>query len=206
MVKWFMNKSQRFLKRGFDLLLAGLGFVAFGWLIIICWVISTVDTRQNGFFFQERVGRQGKIFKIIKIRTMRRVEGLTSDVTVHQDPRITRTGAILRKLKLDELPQLINIILGQMSFVGPRPDVVGFADLLRGEDRIILTVRPGITGPASLAFSNEEEMFFGCDDPECYNREVIFPLKVEINRNYVKEYRFLKDISYIADTLTTIFT
>ncbi len=200
-----MNNLQRCLKRGFDICLSLFGLAMFGWLILICWVIATIDTRQNGFFLQARVGREGKIFKIIKIRTMRPVEGIASVVTTRQDPRITRVGAALRKFKLDELPQLINIFLGQMSFVGPRPDVAGFADLLQGEDRIILTVRPGITGPASLAFRNEEELLAGCDEPERYNREVIFPTKVNINYLYIKEYSFYKDLKYIADTLTSVF-
>ncbi|MGD9212852.1 MAG: sugar transferase [Desulfobacteraceae bacterium] len=199
-----MNKLQRILKRGFDICLSLLGLAAFGWLILICWVISTLDTKQNGLFLQERIGRQGKIFKIIKIRTMRPIKGVTSVVTTRQDPRITHIGAILRKFKLDELPQLINIFVGQMSFVGPRPDVAGFADLLQGEDRIILTIRPGITGPASLAFRNEEELLADCDEPEIYNREVIFPAKVKMNYQYIKEYSFSKDIKYIADTLTTV--
>lgn len=200
-----MNILQRFLKRGFDICLSLFGLAAFGWLILICWVIATIDTRQNGFFLQERIGRDGKKFRIIKIKTMRPVKGVTSVVTTCKDPRITRIGAVFRKLKLDELPQLINIFLGQMSFVGPRPDVAGFADLLQGEDRLILTVRPGITGPASLAFRDEEELLAGCDEPERYNREVIFPAKVRMNHQYVKEYSFYKDIKYIANTLAAVF-
>ncbi len=200
-----MNILQRFLKRGFDICLSLVGLALFGWLIFICWVISSIDTMQNGFFLQARIGKDGKIFKILKIRTMRPVEGVSSVVTTRKDPRITRIGAILRKFKLDELPQLINILLGQMSFVGPRPDVAGFADLLQGEDRIILTVRPGITGPASLAFRDEEKLLADCDEPERYNREVIFPAKVNMNSLYVREYSFYKDIKYIADTLTSVF-
>lgn len=121
--------------------------------------------------------------------------------TMRGDPRVTQIGAVMRKFKLDELPQLINVLTGQMSFVGPRPDVVGFADCLQGEDRIILSVRPGITGPATLIFRNEEVLLSDSDDPERFNREVLYPAKVKINRQYIKEYRFFKDVLYILATL-----
>jgi len=199
-----MSDWQYFLKRGFDICLAAFGLIAFGWLILICWVISTLDTRQNGFYTQQRIGRNGVPFRIIKIRTMHHVKGVTSVVTTRGDPRITRIGSLMRRFKLDELPQLINVLTGQMSFVGPRPDVSGFADLLQGEDRIILSVRPGITGPATLAFSNEEEMLANCDDPERYNREVVYQIKVRINRQYIQEYRFYKDLLYIMATLLPV--
>lgn len=145
--------------------------------------------------------KNGKSFRIIKIRTMHPVKGVTSIFTARNDPRITRIGSMLRRFKLDELPQLINVLLGQMSFVGPRPDVAGFADLLQGEDRIILSVRPGITGPATLFFSNEEELLASCDDPERYNREVIYLAKVRLNRVYLENYSFFKDILYIIATV-----
>ncbi len=122
-------------------------------------------------------------------------------VTTTNNPRITRTGAFLRRFKLDELPQLVNIIAGDMSFVGPRPDVPGYADKLEGEDRAILTIRPGITGPASLEFRNEEETLAEVEDPEKYNLEVIWPKKVKINRAYIEQYTFAKDIIYILKTI-----
>jgi len=196
-----MNVWQHFVKRGFDLCLAILSLILFGWLIFPCWLIATIDTKQNGLYTQERVGKNGKKFNILKIRTMRVVKGFTSVVTQRGDPRVTRIGAILRRLKLDELPQLINVLLGQMSFVGPRPDVVGFADLLQGEDAIILTVRPGITGPATLFFRNEEELLANSADPERYNREVLFVTKVRLNREYLENYSFFKDIMYIIATV-----
>jgi len=195
-----MTNLQLFLKRFLDILLSILGIVLFGWLILICWLLSTFDTGENGFFLQERVGKDGKIFRIIKIRTMRAIDGFSSVVTASNDPRITHIGSLLRRLKLDELPQLFNILLGQMSFVGPRPDVVGFANLLQGEDRIILSVRPGITGPATLFFRNEEELLASCDDPERYNSEVIYRSKVKLNRMYLENYSFFKDILYIIVT------
>ena len=195
-----MTDFQLFIKRFFDFSLSMVGIVLFAWLILICWIIATLDTRQNGFFLQERVGRQGKVFRIIKIRTMRPIDGFTSVVTARSDPRITRIGALMRRFKLDELPQLFNILSGQMSFVGPRPDVVGFANLLEGEDRIILSVRPGITGPATLVFRNEEDILASCDDPERYNSEVIYTTKVKLNRSYLENYSFFKDILYIIAT------
>lgn len=195
-----MSLWQRFVKRSFDLCLAVFGLIGLGWLIIICWLIATIDTGQNGFFIQERVGKGGRPFWMIKIRTMRPVQGITTVVTSRIDPRITRVGAWLRWLKLDELPQLANVMLGHMSFVGPRPDVAEFADLLQGKDRIILSIRPGITGPATLAFRNEEEILAKTDNPEQYNREVIFPAKVKINRLYLETYSFRNDILYIMVT------
>ena len=114
---------------------------------------------------------------------MRAVEGVDTTVTTTHDVRITRSGAWLRRLKIDELPQLVNVMRGEMSLVGPRPDVPGFADRLEGPDRVVLTVRPGITGPAALAYRHEEEILAGVADPERYNREVIWPDKVRINRD-----------------------
>jgi len=189
------------IKRAFDLVLAGFGLLAFSWVIILVWLIATIDTNASGFFRQERVGRNGRIFKVIKIRTMRSVGGITTNVTCDGDPRITSIGRVIRMFKLDELPQLWSVFRGDMSFVGPRPDVPGYADRLEGQDRIILTIRPGITGPATLKYKNEEVLLSSCDDPERYNREIIFPDKVRLNREYVENYNFLKDMRYIWDTI-----
>jgi lipopolysaccharide/colanic/teichoic acid biosynthesis glycosyltransferase len=195
-----LSLGQRFLKRSFDLAVAIFGLIVFGWLILLGWLAATIDTGLNGFFTQTRVGRYGKTFKVIKLRTMKVSKTVTTTVTTKKDPRITRLGAILRKTKIDELPQLINVLLGQMSLVGPRPDVPGFADGLEGPDRIVLTIRPGITGPASLKYRNEEEILAKQADPERYNREVIFADKVRINREYIEKYSFLKDLQYIWQT------
>ena len=196
-----LNLEQRIVKRGFDITFSLIGLVLFGWLIFIAFLLSSIETRQNGFFIQERVGKDGKLFRVIKIRTMRDIPNVNTTVTRENDPRITRLGRFWRKTKIDELPQLINVLLGQMSFVGPRPDVPGFADQLTGPDRIILTVRPGITGPATLRFRNEEQLLAQQDDPEAYNREVIWPEKVRLNREYVENYSFRQDIKYIFQTL-----
>jgi lipopolysaccharide/colanic/teichoic acid biosynthesis glycosyltransferase len=196
-----LRPIDRVLKRGFDVLASAVGLLLTWWLILTAYVAATIDTRKSGFFVQERVGRWGELFLVIKIRTMRDHPAITTSVTTEEDPRITALGRFFRKTKIDELPQLINVLVGQMSFVGPRPDVPGFADALVGEDRIILTVRPGITGPASLVFRDEEEILAQQDDPERYNKEVIYPEKVRINREYIENYSFWKDLYYIFMTI-----
>lgn len=196
-----LTPGNRILKRGFDIAAATVGLLLTWWLILLAFVAASIDTRQSGFFVQRRVGRHGGLFRVIKIRTMRDIPSLTTTVTRTGDPRITRLGRFFRKTKIDELPQLLNVLAGQMSFVGPRPDVPGFADRLRGEDRIVLSVRPGITGPATLRFRNEEELLAGRADPEAYNREVVFPEKVRLNREYVANYSFWRDFVYIYQTV-----
>lgn len=195
-----MNKV---VKRGFDIFAACFGLLFLGWVILLTWGISSFETKSNGFFFQTRVGRAGKQFKIVKIKTMHeRMDGENrTDVTTSNMSEITRSGRILRKYKLDELPQLLNVLLGNMSLVGPRPDVPGFADELEGEDRIILSIRPGITSPASLAFRNEEEILANVDDPETYNREIIWPAKVAMNREYAENYSLRGDANIIWETV-----
>ena len=181
-----MTRRQRILKRSFDLCMATLGLLR-------------IDTGSSGFFRQERIGRGGHPFCVIKLRTMRDLGGTC--VTTVRDPRITRVGARLRRMKLDELPQLWNVLIGEMSFVGPRPDVPGFLDQLQGADRALLQLRPGITGPATLQFRQEEEMLAEVSDPEEYNRAVIWPEKVRLNRAYLADWSLARDLSYIARTL-----
>jgi lipopolysaccharide/colanic/teichoic acid biosynthesis glycosyltransferase len=196
-----LSRSDRWLKRGFDLTFSALGLVLTGWLIGLAYILASIDTGKSGFFIQERVGREGRRFNVIKIRTMRDAVEISTNVTTARDPRITRLGRFFRRTKIDELPQLINVLLGQMSFVGPRPDVPGFADQLTGADRLILTVRPGITGPATLRFRDEEKLLARQPDPEAYNREVIYPEKVRLNREYVEHYSFARDLQYIIQTI-----
>ena len=196
-----ISPANRFLKRSFDLVLSAAGLMLTWWIILIAALIARLDTGMNGFFTQVRVGRNGEPFTVIKIRTMKSVEYVNTTVSTSNDVRITRCGRILRKTKLDELPQLINILLGDMSFVGPRPDVPGYADQLSGENRIILTVRPGLTGPATLHYRNEEELLHAQSDPEIFNREKIYPHKTQLNRRYISEYSFLKDIRYLVQTI-----
>ena len=196
-----LSPANRFLKRMFDILISFIGLLVVWPLILLGWVAATISTHKNGFFIQTRVGLHGKPFRLFKLRSMRASDDLRSTVTTRHDPRITRVGRILRSTKVDELPQLLNVLLGHMSIVGPRPDVPGFADRLSGDDRIVLSIRPGITGPATLEFRNEEELLSSQSDPERYNREVIWPKKVELNREYVANYSFWKDFGYIWRTI-----
>lgn len=188
-------------KRSFDFILSAVGLVLSGWLIFIAWIIASIDTKSNGFFLQKRVGKDGKLFTVIKIKTMRPLTGVDTTITQDGDPRITKWGRFFRKTKIDELPQLINVLLGQMSFVGPRPDVPGYADKLEGDDKRVLSIRPGITGPATLAYRNEEEILAAQEDPQKYNDEVIYPDKVRINLEYIDNWSLKKDIYYIYKTI-----
>jgi len=188
------------LKRLFDVVLALVGLLATWPLILLCSIVASRDTRASGFFSQMRIGQGGRPFYVYKIRTMRDING--TSVTTSMDARITRSGALFRRYKLDELPQLWNVLTGDMSFVGPRPDVPGFADLLEGDDRVLLQLRPGITGPASLKYRDEESLLSAQSDPERYNREVIWPDKVAINIAYLERYSLLKDIRILIQTVT----
>jgi len=189
------------IKRVFDILLSFFGLLVCWWIILLAWMVATIETKSNGFFAQERVGKDGKLFNIYKIKTMKKVDGIDTAVTSSIDVRITKSGALFRATKIDELPQLWNVLLGEMSFVGPRPDVPGYADRLQGEDRIILSIRPGITGPAQLAYKNEEEVLANQDNAVKYNDEIIWPDKVRINRKYIEDYSFFKDFYYIWKTI-----
>lgn len=195
-----LTRRDVIFKRGFDLIISLCAIIILLPLIILSWAIASIDTRMNGFFTQERIGRDGIAFRLIKIRTMRPDKTIFTNVTTKKDSRITKVGSFLRNYKIDELPQLFNILRGDMSFVGPRPDVRGFADELKGNDRIILGVRPGITGPASLKYRKEEEILALEEYPEKFNRAVIWPDKIEINKKYIENYSFFKDIKIILLT------
>lgn len=192
---------QMMIKRAFDFSAALLGLLVSWWLILLAFLAASLDTRSNGFFIQSRVGKGGKIIRVVKIKTMRPDSKTITTVTRSGDPRITPLGRFFRKTKIDELPQLWNVLLGQMSFVGPRPDVPGYADQLTGEDCAVLSLRPGITGPATLKYRDEEEILASQDDPERYNREVIYPDKVQINLQYIREWSFFGDLRYIVATV-----
>src|SRR5690606_34927236 len=186
------------IKTLFDYLLA-LALLPFVLPVIITLILlSTIDTKEFGLFMHERIGKNGKSFLIYKIRS---IKGSLDFNTSLSESHITPFGNFIRKNKLDELPQLFNILLNQMSFVGPRPDIPGYADKLEGNDRIILTVKPGITGPAQLAYKNEEIILSQKEDPLQYNDEVIWPEKIRINKEYVENWSFYKDLSYIFKTV-----
>ena len=192
-----ISKRQLFFKRVFDLLFSLILLPVLIVPIIILIIISTLDTKSFGLFVQERIGQHGQLFNIYKIRTLMH-EG--HDLG-HLDKSATGMGKFLRRSKLDELPQLFNVIFGHMSFVGPRPDVIGFADELKDEDRIILAVKPGITGPATIKYKNEDAILSMQNDPEAYNRTIIWPDKVKINKNYVAHWRFYLDLNYILQSI-----
>ncbi len=169
-------------------------------LIVITLLIKVKMPGGPVIFTQRRVGRNGQLFTMYKFRSMT-VSHSGSSVSVAGESRITPFGSILRKYKLDELPELWNVLKGDMSFVGPRPDVPGYADRLQGEDRLILKLRPGITGPASLKYANEEEILAQVSNPVKYNDEVIFLDKVRINLNYYHNHTFWGDIRLIFQTI-----
>ena len=196
-----LSPADRIQKRSFDFLMAVVGIALTWWIILLAWMIASIELKGNGLFIQKRIGKEGKPFFMLKIQTMRPVKGIETTVTTSEDKRITKSGAFFRKAKIDELPQLFNVLIGDMSFVGPRPDVPGFADKLEGEDRIILSVRPGITGPASLKYKNEEKILANVQDPERYNREVIWPDKVRINKAYIESWSLGNDIRYLIQTI-----
>ena len=172
------------------------------WPIVILVAIMIRVKMPGGpvIFKQKRVGQDGKLFTMYKFRSMT-VSHSGSSVSVAGESRITPLGAKLRKYKLDELPELWNVLKGDMSFVGPRPDVPGYADKLEGHDRNILKLKPGITGPASLKYRNEEELLAKIENPQKYNDEVIYPDKIKINLYYLEHYSFLKDIQMIICTV-----
>lgn len=186
------------LKNIFDYILALILLIFLVGLIVLLIIISSLDTNEFGVFTQKRVGKNGIFFKIYKIRTINGISKSTITTNQHQ---ITKIGKFLRDYKLDELPQLFNILKGEMSFVGPRPDVTGYADKLIGEDRIMLKVKPGITGPAQLKYRNEEEVLSNVNDPIKYNDEIIWPDKVKINVEYVKNWSFQQDLLYMFQTI-----
>ncbi|MBR2436341.1 MAG: sugar transferase [Alistipes sp.] len=189
------------LKFLFDRLASFFGLLIIWPVLIIVAILIKIKMPGGPVFFtQERVGRNGKLFTMYKFRSMT-VSHSGSSISVAGESRITPFGAKLRKYKIDELPELWNVLIGDMSFVGPRPDVPGYADMLKGEDRDILKLRPGITGPASLKYRNEEELLSHVDDPIKYNNEVIFPDKVRINLYYLHNYSFWTDIKLILCTV-----
>ena len=196
-----MTTLGRVSKRFFDISASLFGIMITFWIMLLAFIVSSIETKSFGLFIQKRVGKDAKLFSVFKIKTMKVIRGLETTVTVANDMRITKSGKFFRDTKIDELPQLFNVLFGSMSFVGPRPDVVGYADKLEGEDKIILTVRPGITGPASLKYKNEEALLAKQLDPKEYNDKIIWPDKVKINREYIDQWSLKKDIQYIIKTV-----
>ena len=197
-----MSPEDRFLKYTFDRVTAALGLVIL--LPVLLFIAICVKAKMGPgqvLFRQKRVGKDGCLFTIVKFRTMA-AGNAGLNITVEGEDRIMPFGAKLRKYHLDEMPELWNVLKGEMSFVGPRPDVPGYADVLSGPEREILRLRPGITGPATLKYRDEEHLLAMQADPWKYNDEVIFPDKVRINRYYLDNYSFIGDLRIIFATIT----
>ena len=194
-------KEKNIMKRLFDVFFSILGLIILFPILLIVSILVKTSSKGPLFFIQERVGKEGVLFNIIKFRTMFVVKDHDSSISIKGDNRITKLGFFLRRYKLDELPQLINVLTGEMSFVGPRPDVPRYADKLIGNDRDILKLRPGITGPASLRYSNEEYILAQQEDPISYNNNVIYPEKVKINLDYYNNNSIWLDIKIIFATI-----
>ena len=190
-----------FLKFIFDRGASLFGLIFLFPVLIIVGILICIKMPGGPIIFkQRRVGQYGRLFTMYKFRSMT-VAHSGSYVSVKGESRITPLGAVLRKYKLDELPELWNVLIGDMSFVGPRPDVPGYADKLEGEDRRMLLLKPGITGPASLKYRNEEELLAKQENPQEYNDKVLFPDKVRLNIEYLDNWSFSNDIKFIIYTV-----
>ena len=193
------------LKRIFDFFLALFSFTLLLPLLIFITVLIKLTSKGSVFYFQVRVGKNNKDFKIFKFRTMVKNADKSGVLTIGgKDPRVTKIGYYLRKYKLDELPQLINVLLGSMSFVGPRPEVRKYVEMYTQEQKMVLNVRPGITDMASIEFKNENEILALQNNPDQYYINVIMPRKLEINIKYLKERSLLKDFLVVSKTFNAI--
>ncbi len=188
------------MKRAFDIIASVLGLLLLAPVLLIIGLLILLRMPGPVFFCQKRAGRYGKPFTIYKFRTMKPDHG-GGTVSVKGEARITPLGAKLRKYKLDELPELWNVLMGDMSFVGPRPDMPEYLMKLTGEEKLIMELRPGITGPASLKYAREEELLTEVEDPKKYNDEVLWPDKVRLNLEYYYSRNFFLDVKIILLTL-----
>ena len=193
------------LKRLFDIVLSLFGLILISPVLVTLAIMIKKEERGPVFYRGVRVGRFGKLFRIFKFRTMVvNAEKLGGPSTADDDPRITKVGNFIRKFKLDELPQLINVLKGEMSFVGPRPEVQMYVDMFTEEERAILSVRPGITDWASIWNPDEGGILAGSLDPEKTYMEKIRPEKIRLQLKYVRERSFWNDLKIIAQTIITI--
>nr|WP_229050291.1 sugar transferase [Fusobacterium sp. 1001295B_180824_G3] len=196
--------SKKVLKRIFDITLSLFGLIILLPFMLIIAILIRVDSKGPIFFKQIRVTKDGREFKIFKYRTMKVGSDKYSQITVGKDNRITRIGSFLRKYKLDEIPQLINVLLGDMSLVGPRPEVPKYVALYTDEQKEILKVRAGITDYASIEFSNENDLLASEKNPEKVYIEKIMPKKIELNKKYLSEISIITDIKIILLTIKKI--
>ena len=193
------------MKRLFDIVASGLGLIVLSPLFLILAIWINLDSKGPVFYRQVRVGYKNKDFRIFKFRSMRVGADKGSLVTIGgHDPRVTRSGYFIRKFKFDELPQLINVFLGDMSLVGPRPEVRHYVDYWTPEQMHVLDVRPGITDPASIKFRNENELMEKAEDPEKYYIEVIMQEKIKLYLEYVEKHSFFYDLGLIFKTFWVI--
>lgn len=206
MTSLLMIPYRNCLKRTFDILFSSIGLLMLLPVFLVMAVWIKADSEGPVFYRQVRVGMHGKLFRIFKFRSMRLGSDKASQITIgERDSRITRSGIIIRKYKLDELPQLINVFIGDMSFVGPRPEVPKYVDLYTEAQRHVLDVRPGITDMASIKYINENELLGKANNPEDYYIHTIMPDKLSINLEYVKNNSFMDDVTIIFKTLSKIF-
>ena len=193
------------MKRFFDVVASGLGLIVLSPVFFVIAIWIKLDSKGPVFYRQVRVGRNNKDFNIFKFRSMRVGADKGSLVTIGgRDPRVTRSGYWIRKFKLDELPQLINVFIGDMSLVGPRPEVRHYVDYWTPEQMHVLDVRPGITDPASIKFRNENELMEKAEDSEKYYIEVIMQEKIKLYLEYVEKHSFFYDIALIFKTFRVI--
>lgn len=197
-----MNKINQIIKRIFDFLVSLLGIVILSPIFIIVSIAIKIDSRGSILFLQKRVGKDGKEFNIYKFRTMvTDAEKLGKQITIGNDSRITKVGAFLRKFKIDELPQLFNVLLGDMSLVGPRPEVPKYVALYNNEQKKVLSIRPGITDMASLRYKDENDILGKVDNPEEYYINVIMKDKLSLNLEYIEKSNVFFDIYLIVKTI-----
>lgn len=191
-----------FAKSIFDKVVSLIGLICLSPVMLIVAILIKLKMPGGPIIFrQKRVGKYGRLFIVYKFRSMKVAGGGKTSIASKEEDRITPLGQKLRRYKLDELPELWNVLKGDMSFVGPRPDVPGYADKLQGHGRDILKLKPGITGPASLKYRNEEDLLNSVDNPQEYNDNIIYPDKVRLNLYYLEHYSFLKDIQMIICTV-----
>ena len=182
------------IKRFFDIIFSLVAIILWSPILLVCWLLASMDTASNGLFLQMRIGQFGQPFTIYKLRTMHA-----------STQEISAIGAFLRRFKLDELPQLVNVLQGSMSIVGPRPDVAGYYDLLEGKDRLILNLKPGLTSTAAIKYTNEESLLSKQGDPLKFNDTIIFPDKVKMNLEYYYTRSFVGDLRIIWETVVVLF-
>lgn len=202
-IKYINNPLKLFLEKSLAFVLI-LGLLP---ILILCYLLASTSTKSNGIFAQKRIGLMAKEFKCFKFKTMIDMNEdnlIKSDVAALHKKRITNAGSFLRKLKLDELPQLFNILFGQMSFVGPRPDVPGYADKLIKQDKMVLSINPGVTCFSTLEFRHEEKLLRQNFNPQAYNDNIIWPKKVKLNLLYLSSASLVCDVKIILATLKII--